>query len=386
MKHTLVLLIAIFVFSCREAYIPNFGGKQAGEVLVVEGFINTNGTSEYRLSYSVPNLTQGTEPNYENSAKLQIESENGVVSQSSESLGVGNYKITHLPLDIAKKYRLRILIGSNEYLSEFVPALSSPSFSADWIRNDSGVDIFVNSSKNDSEYIKFDYEESWRFRTPWVSSLISDKGLLRTRTPNEYIHECYRTEYSGAINLYTKENQGITDSLSYRLIHIPNLSEKLGLEYSVLVKLHTITAAGFNYWSTIKKNSENVGDIFGTLPVEISGNISNVKNPSEKVIGYVEAGSKLSSRIFINSLDFGTNAWKVENQAYSECELFFVTVPGGPSLFATRPQLIPLYQDMHIVYDEFGGILSSTPVYRYSNTFCGDCRERGTVQKPNFWP
>ncbi len=387
MRYIFLFIIAVFVFSCRETYVPNFGGKQAGEALVVEGFINASGISEYRLSYSVPSLTQGTAPNYENSAKLQIESESEIISQSSESLRDGNYKITHLPLDIAKKYRLRIFIGSNEYLSEFVPVLPSPSFSADWVRDDSGVGIFVNSSNNDSEYIKFDYEETWKFRTPWVSSLISDNGRMRTRNSNEFIHECFRTENSGTINLYTKENQGSTDGLSYRLIHIPNLSEKLGLEYSVLVKLYTVTAEGFNYWSTIKKNSENVGDIFGTLPVEVSGNIKNVKNPSEIVIGYVEAGSKLSSRIFINSTEFGTNNWTVENPAYSECQLLWTPLAEGPFFFANNPKFIPLYQDeQRIVVQPEPLVEIDIPVYRYTNTFCADCRERGTLEKPSFWP
>ena len=60
----------------------------------------------------------------------------------------------------------------------------------------------------------------------------------------------------------------------------------------------------------MKGNTEDVGSIFGSQPNQNHGNIHNVADSSEMVIGYIGAGSIQQQRIFIKNSECqraGTN-------------------------------------------------------------------------------
>lgn len=60
-----------------------------------------------------------------------------------------------------------------------------------------------------------------------------------------------------------------------------------------------MTQDAFEYWRKVNILSNQVGSIFDTPPAEITGNIRNVNNPDEKVLGYFQASNEVISRFFI---------------------------------------------------------------------------------------
>lgn len=60
-----------------------------------------------------------------------------------------------------------------------------------------------------------------------------------------------------------------------------------------------LTKDAFEYWRKVNILSNQVGSIFDTPPAEITGNIRNVNNPNEKVLGYFQASNEVISRFFI---------------------------------------------------------------------------------------
>lgn len=60
-----------------------------------------------------------------------------------------------------------------------------------------------------------------------------------------------------------------------------------------------LTKDAYEYWRKVNILSNQVGSIFDTPPAEITGNIRNVNNPNEKVLGYFQACNEVYDRIFI---------------------------------------------------------------------------------------
>ena len=57
------------------------------------------------------------------------------------------------------------------------------------------------------------------------------------------------------------------------------------------VAQHSISREAFEYWDTVKKVAQSTGSIFDTPPAPISGNIYNVDDPEERVLGFFEVSS-----------------------------------------------------------------------------------------------
>src|SRR5690606_1813166 len=97
----------------------------------------------------------------------------------------GKYTIAHPVLDVDSRYRLRIEIGEETYLSDYVDVKISPAIGeVSWVETDEGVLIQVSTadSQDNSHYYRWEFEEAWRFTTPYVSILIYDYDNARIRT------------------------------------------------------------------------------------------------------------------------------------------------------------------------------------------------------------
>src|SRR6202035_1342987 len=80
-------------------------------------------------------------------------------------------------------------------------------------------------------------------------------------------------------------------------------SEKLSVEYSILVDQYALTQGAYQFLQEMKMNAEETGSIFDPQPSELNGNIHCLTNPAEEVIGYLSISSVQSSRIFISNSD-----------------------------------------------------------------------------------
>ncbi len=61
----------------------------------------------------------------------------------------------------------------------------------------------------------------------------------------------------------------------------------------------SMTQEAHEYWRRVNILANQVGSIFDTPPAEITGNIQNVNNPSEKVYGYFQAANQAYDRIYL---------------------------------------------------------------------------------------
>jgi hypothetical protein len=65
----------------------------------------------------------------------------------------------------------------------------------------------------------------------------------------------------------------------------------------------SLTKEAYEYWRKVNILANQVGSIFDTPPAEITGNIRNINNASEKVLGYFQASNQTFYRTFLFKSD-----------------------------------------------------------------------------------
>ncbi|MCA6075239.1 DUF4249 domain-containing protein [Fulvivirga sedimenti] len=65
----------------------------------------------------------------------------------------------------------------------------------------------------------------------------------------------------------------------------------------ITLETHSMTPQAYDYWRKIRILLNNNGSIFDTPPAAVKGNIFNINDPDEQVLGYFEATNKSISRV-----------------------------------------------------------------------------------------
>lgn len=69
------------------------------------------------------------------------------------------------------------------------------------------------------------------------------------------------------------------------------------------VEIASITMEAYNYWEKVNQVINNVGTVFDSPPAPVKGNIFNVNNKDEQVLGYFQASSVQTSRFRMLGVD-----------------------------------------------------------------------------------
>lgn len=387
------ILLIIFSPGCIQKFQPNITSPTTG-YLVVEGIINSGG-GPAKVNLSRTTMLTDSTMAHETGSTVQVEGNDNSVYPFTEQ-GNGVYGTSQLILSNSQLYRLDIKTkDGKQYLSTYsTPKTTKPIDSVNWNTTRDGVQVYVNTHDptNNSIYYKWDYVETWEFHPPYITSLSYDtlkdangNPLFAGNQPQLYIHNnnvvnysintCWRNALSTDIITASSVKLSSDIIADFPVSFIPQGSDKLSVEYSILVNQYSLSADAYNFLQLMKLNTEETGSIFSTQPSQLQGNIHSVSNAAEIVIGYVSFSSMTSKRIFIYNADL-TNWTVVDN---SMC---------------TQIVLKNQQDDVSTAFNS--GLLPTTPVslefatgnvITFNAAFppCVDCRVLGTNQKPSFW-
>ena len=394
--HKVCYLLPLSLLCCRKPYTPPAITGNASN-LVVQGVINAGADSTtITLSRTVKVLSANTS-NPVLHATVAVESDQDVSYPLTETNN-GNYVSAGLNLDKTHTYRLNIKTTNNQqYQSDFVPVVVTPAIDSVGynILNtpaDTGIQIYANAHDpaNNVKYYRWDYSEAWEFHSKFISFYVSNGTTLAVRTQAQNVNTCYTNDVSSNIVLGStaKLKQAVVSQKP--IIFIPSTSEKIEAEYSILLHQNALTADAYNFWVSLKTNTEQLGSIFDAQPSQLTGNIHCISNPSEAVIGYVSACTVSSKRIFI--LNAKLPAWvPVYPYACSKPYCNFINVPPfcidtvhpGSSSFNAELVGLPSASVDDGLPPSRGDEL---PAYIFVvPRECGDCTIRGSVKPPPFW-
>jgi len=335
--------------------------------------------------------------------------------------GKGLYAAPNYNLSTANQYRLRIkTTNGSTYTSDFAQTKVTPPIDSviRQYKND-GLYISVNAhdATNNTRYYRWDFEETWQFTSFFQSHLTAEgaatspaamapsfagSGISVLPRTNDIYH-CWGDNPSHLITLNT--TAGLSNDIlqNQPITFVESGSEKLSVRYSIIIKQYALTAESYAFWTLLKKNTEQLGSIFDSQPSASIGNIHNITNPAEPVIGYISACTVSMQRIYIDhtAVPFSYIQDYENTTPYNQntCVLLNpfttpgCTAPGIPVYLACvgYPEYDFLIQPYpHNLYTPIDVITAFNPVtlaggVTASTTPCVDCTLRGTNVKPAFW-
>ncbi len=375
--------------SCVTPYVPEVPAV-AQNSLVVNGFINSQGTTSIQLTRSL-DLTSTKAPVAEGKATVAIQAQGGQRFALTES-PVGTYTSASLNLNPALTYKLSITTaGGKSYETDYLPVKTTPAIDkVYWRYENDGIQIYVNThdANRNTTYYRWKYQETWQFTSAFESFYQYNPvtQLIEPRTDD--IYHCWGNSISTTITQTntTRLSQDVVQD--FPLVLLPANSEKLRIRYSILVQQYAQTKEEYDYWETLKKNSENLGTINDPLPSQITGNIHCISNPDEPVLGFVGIHSVSEQRIFIDRNDLPQPKDFVFKTGYEDCVLIVEDrcprrgkpLPPGVTQTFNTPALL-----MTDVSRTTPGTYLTDCSYYGAFAECVDCRLRGTKVKPSFW-
>ena len=370
------LLLLLLLGGCIDSFSPAVLTTSV-QLLVVDGFINSNDVTTIRLFRS-QNLTSADATPLETAATVTIEDENGLSYPLTEK-SPGVYTSARQKLPTTLRYRLHIRTSTGrEYASDYAQIKTTPPIDAFYgAAQPNGLQLYISThdASGQSQYYRWEYVETWEFTSPYRSTLVYDGKQVVFR--NENIYNCWRTEPS--TNIVTTSTVRLSQDAvrDFRLLFIPSSAGRLRYKYSILVRQYALSQAEFDYWEAVKKNTENIGTLFDPLPSQVQGNVHCLSAPDEPVLGFVGATSVVEQRIFIDRISLPDD-WRTNLDGYEHC-LGLDTFPSE----RWRGWTLNEY---------FSDPAFRTPVSWTGSAFtaqlpeCIDCRLRGTNVKPSYWP
>jgi len=400
-KGVYLLLMSVAIVCCRKPYNPPPISAPNG-YLVVEGVINSGSDSTIiTLSHTV-NVASKVTVNPVLNAVVTVEGDQNTSYPLTE-MGKGKYACAGLNLDNSHNYRLNIKTADNkQYVSDYMAVLNSPpidsvSYDTQGTVFSPGLNVYVNTHDptNKVVYYRWDYQETWIFHANFASFFYSNGDTVLGRNLlTDNITYCWRSDTASTILLGStaKLSKDIVDKQP--IISITSSSEKVGDEYSILMRQYALTADAYTFYTNLKKNTEQLGSIFDAQPSQLIGNLHSVTNPSEPVIGYVSVGSTSSQRIFITNQQLP--GWHTQ-PLYPDSVCMLAFGPNSPCCYYVYPKGPPNQVNAYINYLTNNnpdplipinaiGIPGHPPIgYTASERMCVDCTLRGSNKKPSFW-
>ncbi|WP_158800468.1 DUF4249 domain-containing protein [Pedobacter sp. L105] len=386
-------LLPAGILSCKKPYAPP-AVTSTNSYLVVEGVINIGADSTIiQLSRTV-NISAVVTKNQVAGAAITVESDQNDIYPLNE-IRRGYYGVVGLNLNTAKKYHLRIKTADNqEYLSDFVSAQVTPPIdSIGSTATSAGLQLYTNTHdpNNNTHYYRWEYNETWQFHAKYMSNYVTNGTEIVPRSADQSVYSCFANDTSSTILLGSsaKLTQDVISQAP--IVFIPSTAEKIETKYSILLRQYALSSDAYNFWVNLKKNTEQLGSIFDAQPSNINGNIRNISNSSEVVIGYISACLVQTKRIFISNSQLPVS-WKTVYPYDCLVDTTYFTAPGtagksNPTGFnQVAAFLIPL-GSTQIPIDPFKIITgqSAGTGYLSSGRECADCTTRGVKPQPAFW-
>ncbi|WP_430811398.1 MULTISPECIES: DUF4249 domain-containing protein [unclassified Carboxylicivirga] len=395
-KTLLTLFVLAGLWSCLEPYEVNLSDYE--DLLVVDALITDENKSHYvRLSRSLSN--SGDWPTMESGAFVSISDQKGNEEVLTETAaGIYQTDPMHFIARVGSTYTLNIrTAGGEEYRSS--PCTLLPKTDIDKVHfkasrqwNDDkteewpGLDIMVDGDAYQGAYVRWLYEEDWKFEVPFPTRIEYNYSTLNWEyvTPKNEI--CWKNERSSGVFIHSFANQESSSLKNKKVCFVPSLhTDKLTVRYSILVRQLSISQEEYAFWNKLKISTENVGDVFGTQPFSIQGNVENVNEKNEPVLGYFQTGSVTAKRLYINRREMDDLGLPIQPYDFG-CSLDSFMVDGFSFTSALQ-----IYEEMVLngnfhahdgIYPENGVNLVGLMLSREK---CADCRYTGDLQAPDFW-
>jgi len=306
-----LIIIVLLSLSCKEEF--QIDSIQFDELLVVEGFI-TNQPGPYTIKLSTSAQVDNPAKYPKTNCIINILDDQGYSEKLSEiEPGVYTTSKTGIKGEIGGKYKVSIITPKEKiYETEFQEIL--PSVKIDSVYEEieyqesegapygvPGYQFVVDTKKPEEQenYILWTINETYQYYSDYTPYQILNNAS--DLAPNfDSLYTCWKTD--NVKKVYTAETASLTTAqVSGKRLHfVSTESRRLSVRYSLLLNQYTIDEKAYSYWKNIEDQIADDNVLFIEQPYNIKGNIKNINNPDETVLGYFTVASVTQKRIFVN--------------------------------------------------------------------------------------
>lgn len=344
-KGLLGLLIIVFTLeTCIEPF--DFEAETTDQLLVVDGqFVLGGKQQQLRLTRS---STFGTGPGTPiTNAQIQLFDDLGQV-ESFEPIGSGFYQLNgnRLKGEVGRNYFIEIVLPDGEVYQSYpqtMPPLvkiTDLSFHYDTIEvfNQSGVlieqsviEILVDTPiKVNGEPVRLRWETEEVYAFPEIP--LNDFDRPDT---------CYITKETDPQNIKiisSLDNQAekLEDFSVATKFFAAESPEFRGRHYFTVIQ-YALTQQSFEFWEQVQTIADREGSLFDAPPGVVNGNIFNVNDEKEIVLGNFTVASSDTIRRFLDPLDIFRNFFLIQFCVESDDQQ---VLNANPSVCFTCTELI----------------------------------------------
>lgn len=383
MTRSLNILLFLFIMalvSCEEEFWPNLNKYE--EVLVVDGFISdAPGPYEVKLSNSSNVRYPEFKPN--TGAQIIISDNLGNFEELTE-VEAGSYmtSVDGFQGIAGRKYQIRIkTLAGQTYESSFQTLNKAVGIDTVYHTFESrstsdpetflyGYQFYVDSeeAETDSVYFLWRATETYKFNSDFKIRFVFN-GYLAPFTNSDSLFTCWATDQPNQI--FTLSTLGLSKPqvAGFPLNFVDTETRKLSIRYSLLVSQLSIDQKAYGFYTSLGDMNNEQDLLYTQQPYQVRGNVVNVTDDQEPVLGYFLVAGKSEKRIFVD-------APSVVYFNYEECNIGEAAYKAyAEDLWGSDPILWPIY----IVVGEGGG-------RAWTPQECVDCTQKGgTLNKPDFW-
>ncbi len=385
------MTLYVLMCGCIEEFVPEV--EDFKQVLVVEGFIS-DAESPYTimLSRTRPIDSEAMVP--EVSAQVYVTDQEGAIYYFAEAApGIYQSNPAEFRGVIGYSYILNLVTADNQrYASSEVRLKKTPAIDSVYFESSTrlteaegdtlhGIAILLDAhdDENATRHYRWEWEEAWEIKVPypntydWVLYPVLDPTSERAGYEvqhNRQLGTCYSSASSSGILIGNSVGLAQDRISQHELTYVSTEGYKLGSMYSILVSQYALDQQEYSYWLELQKSSETMGTLFDPQPYELAGNVKNINDPAEAVLGYFGASTVSKKRVFI-----------------SRRQLLDVEYPTNPCVEEKVEVWNPYVQN----YIDAGYLIAHLGSYGSPNYFlapgpCCDCTYHGVLEKPDFWP
>lgn len=396
---TLILLITI---SCVEEFETD--SIKFERLLVVDGDISDQEKIHtVKLSYTSPienNESETYEPVL--NASVWVEDDLGNRVDFTEELNGTYTSPSTFAGEVGRHYALFITMSDGKsYQSSFQELVAAPEITSIYNRyfvdqgdgvatSIPGAQFFIdveNTSSN-AQFFRYEWNDSHKVvarYTKLFDALEVNPGNFSLVPFNEDVKICYRESNSSELLLANANNSQNNQLLEIPIRFIAAENFDLTDTYSIEVTQRALSADAYSFYSKLKNFNDANGSLFDKQQGVVVGNVYSTSDANEKVLGFFEVSGAKSKRIFLSLSELDD---QVLDHIFNPCtQTELIEFEGTLNEFYNAVDVPEedkfeaiIARSVYEIFDMYGDFIV------LGHRLCVDCRYRGSLDKPDYWP
>lgn len=298
--------LLLCMYSCIEPFHPEI--KESQDMLVISGSISDKpGWHFVEVSRSSPFNEPGFIP--EKGCVVRVEDEDGRgVTYSEFQPGIYRADLNETFLGVNNAYRLNVYTQDGmEYQSDYDSLLACPPIDSLYyeielpVSDDpnitylGGVQFYVDvkGERGDSRNFLWKLEETYEYHSYYLIQYLWENDSVYEFDPaTDSLNRCYT---GGSISeIYTASSRYLVanELNKYPLNFVSAKFPQLRFEYGLLATQYSLSDEAFLYWEKIRTLTDEEGSLYEKQPANADGNIHNVNDPEEQILGFFYASQE----------------------------------------------------------------------------------------------